>query len=89
MLSMLHPTKFPYYKSVILAGPDRKSFLKQIEVPFILNHFQSVEIKFNDRLLFEGYDGMEYGSISKSILLPQKFINEYINGEYCIVSTEW
>ena len=89
MLSMMHQTQFNYYKCIKLAGSDREKFMKQIETPFILNYFQNIEIKFNDMLLFEGHDGMEYGTISKSVILPQHFIDEYINGDYCKVSDEW
>jgi hypothetical protein len=89
MLGLLHPTQFDYYKSINLTGSGREQFLKQIETPFILNYFQNIEIKFNDKLLFEGHDGMEHGTISKSVVLPQHFIDEYVNGDYCIVSADW
>lgn len=89
ILSIMHPTQFDYFKIIKLAGSDRDKLIKQIEIPFILNYFQSIEIKFNETLLFEGHDGMEYGTISKSIIIPEWFKKKYISTGFCAISNQW
>ncbi len=62
---------------------------KIIEVENCEKYFQSVEIKINNKLIFEGYDGMVYGTISKDLQLPNSFIKAHKENEMYIVSKEW
>jgi hypothetical protein len=78
-----------YYKQIVLTPPN-KTFLSHIVAEEgIQEYFQSLEIRFNDRLLFEGHDGMEIGTISKSLTLSNRFIENYVEKGLCLVSTEW
>ena len=51
-------------------------------------YIQKLEIRENGVLLFEGFDGCEYGMISKWVIIPEWFKEKYVT-ETCIVSNEW
>lgn len=86
---LLMPSQFSYYQQVILSQVNKKILVEIIKYEEVEGYFQSMEIRHDGKLYFEGYDGMEYGTISKDINLPDNFIKYYINGEMCIVSNEW
>ena len=48
-----------------------------------------MEITTNNKLNFEGYDGMEYATISKDIKLTDNFIRDYVDEHMCVVSEKW
>ena len=82
-------TQFEYYKEIKLTESNKLKLAEIIEGLNIEDDFQSLEIRYNNQLLFEGYDGMEYGTISKTYNLPIWFIDKYIKNDMCIVSSEW
>lgn len=77
------------YFYIKLDRDNRAFLLFEIIYNEIEGYIQSLEILVNDKKFFEGYDGMEYGTISKEILLPQEFKRKYIEGDMCTISTEW
>lgn len=89
ILHLMEPGKFSYYQQVKLTAFNKKMLLEILATEEIVQYFQSNEIRFNDQLLFQGHDGMGIGIISKNLILPDQFINKYINDELCIVSKEW
>jgi hypothetical protein len=89
ILEMWQQSQFPYYKEILLSKTNKGLFINIIEKEGIESYFQSVEIRFNNQLLFEAYDGLEYGEISKTIILPHKFTEDYIEGGLCIISQDW
>ena len=54
-----------------------------------LDFTERVEMKEGNKLLFEGYDGMEFGTISKTISLDGEFRKKYVEGDMCSVSDNW
>ncbi len=82
-------SQFAYYQQMILSPANKETLVKIIKEEEVEGYFQSMEIRHDGKLYFEGYDGMEYGTISKDINLPENFIRDYINGGMCIVSNEW
>ena len=86
---LLMPSQFPYYQQVILSAANKETLVMIVENEEVEGYFQSMEIRHNGKLCFEGYDGMKYGTISKDINLPDTFIRDYITGGMCIVSFEW
>lgn len=89
LLGILLPSPFGYYKQITLTPSNKEDLAKIVELENCEEHFQSVEIKFNDKLLFEGYDGMEYGTLSRDLNIPLSFEKAYKYNEMYTVSTEW
>ena len=89
ILSLMQTTQFDYYKVISLSGLNKTRFIQRIKEADIESYFHSVEIKLNNQLLFEGYDGVEYGTISNTVKLPQLFIDDYVNTGLCNVSEAW
>ena len=87
--NLFMPSEFSYYQQVTLSHANKEAISDIIKDEEVEGYFQSVEIRHDGKLYFEGYDGMEYGTISKDINLPESFIKDYINGGMCIVSNEW
>ena len=89
LLNLVSASPVEYYKQIILTESNKESLNKIVEVENCEEYFQSVEIKFRGKLLFEGYDGMGYGTISKDLKLPDSFVTAHKNKEIYTVSTEW
>jgi hypothetical protein len=89
ILGLMSLTEHAYYKSVKLEGNNKKVFLQQVKEHPIEEYFQSIEIKFDGKLLFVGYDGIEFGIISNTIKLPEWFVDKYVKAEMCNISNEW
>ena len=68
---------------------DRNNINKLIYDTNFPEYVVDMEIWFEDRLLFEGYDNLEYGKISKNISLPKDFISNYVEDETCMISSQW
>ena len=87
--NLLTPSKFPYYHQVILSPLNKEALIKIVKDEKVQEYFQSLEITTNNKLSFEGYDGMEYGTISKDIKLTDNFIRDYVDEHMCVVSEKW
>lgn len=87
--NLLTPSKFPYYHQVILSLLNKEALIKIVKDEKVQEYFQSMEITTNNKLNFEGYDGMEYGTISKDIKLTDNFIRDYVDEHMCVVSEKW
>lgn len=89
MLSMMNDTQFPYYKQIHLSQTNKNYFLSLLKKGQISDYLQNVKIESNGILLFEGYDGVEYGVLSKTIAVPKWYKKEYIETHICSISKEW
>jgi hypothetical protein len=70
---MLKNSDYDYYKLLRLDKVSKDKFIRQeLETSFSI-YIQSIEIKKNGILLFEGFDGVEFGMISQKVLLPGWF----------------
>ncbi|MEL4309112.1 hypothetical protein [Joostella sp. CR20] len=54
-----------------------------------VGYIQSIEIKVDDRKIFEGYDTMEYGMFSNKFNLPKEFKEKYTKMDMCMISEDW
>lgn len=86
---MMTDSDFDYYKVVKLNNKSKKKFIDQVLAYSIADYFQNIQIKYNSKLLFEGFDGVEFGTLSKSIIIPEWFKEKYILTGLCTVSDEW
>lgn len=89
ILTLMQDTQFEYYKVIKLTDANKKKLIEKVAAQNIIEDFQSLEIRYNNQLLFEGYDSMEYGTISKTVELPIWFIDKYLKREMFTVSKDW
>lgn len=89
VLSLMSSTKHEYYKCIKLEGADKDVFLHRLKNYPIEEYFHSIEIKLDDKLLFEGYDGVEFGTISNTIKVPEWFTDKYFKAEMYNISNKW
>lgn len=87
--NLLMPSQFGYYQQVILSPSNKETLVDIIIDEQVEEYFQSIEIKHDGHLYFEGYDGMESGTISKDINLSEDFIRDYVDVGMCTVSSGW
>lgn len=66
----------------------KEMFINQEKETLFCMYIQKIEIKKNNQLLFEGYDGVQFGILSKHVILPHWFCNKY-NNENFIISEDW
>ena len=88
-LEILDNSKYSWARQIILNSENKnklKNLLLKIELE---DQFQTVTIEKENEKLFEGYDGMEIGEISKNLIIPEWFKEKYIETEYCILSQNW
>ncbi len=86
--AMFQKTKFDYFNLICLNEISKGKFLEQeLKTSFSI-YIQNIEIMKNGHLLFKGYDGVEYGIISKEIPIPKWFKEKYIP-DTCLISSEW
>lgn len=86
---MMLDSELDYYKSIKFNKTNKLEFINQ-ELNFSISaYFQNIQIKSDNKLLFQGFDGVEFGTLSKTIFTPQWFKEKYILTELCIVSGEW
>ena len=86
ILFRLKLTEYPYYKSLELNQENKNLFIESILHENIQEDIQSIEVRNNDTLLFEGFDCVEYGTISRTLLLSDYFKRNYINDNFCNIS---
>ena len=86
---VLTPSEFDCYHQVILSPTNKKTIIEIIKDEEIEADFQSIEIRHNGKLYFEGYDGMQFGTISKELEFPENFIKNYIDSDMCSIAAEW
>lgn len=85
---MLQNSDYEYYKLLQLdEGKKEKFIIQELETSFGM-YIQKIEIKENGILLFEGFDGVEYGTISNKVSIPKWFKERYIP-DTCLISTHW
>lgn len=58
-INLVTQSPVEYYKELILSPSNKKYLIEIIANANIEECFHSIEIKFREELLFEGYDGME------------------------------
>lgn len=89
LLDLLQPSDYNYYKKIILTKEIKRKLNSIFSLNNIESTIQSMEIQHNNLLIFQAYDGMEIGIISKQISIPDWFIDKYIKTGMCIISNDW
>jgi hypothetical protein len=89
LLNKLKQSNSEYFRLLELDDFNRQLIIDCILLENIQEDIQTIEIRYKDQLLFEGFDGVECGTISNKLKLTDNFINKYINGDLCNISTDW
>lgn len=89
LLKQLKQSNVEYYKLLELDDFNRQLIIDCILLEKIHEDIQAIEIKYKNQLLFQGFDGMECGTVSNKLKLSDDFINKYINDDLCNISTDW
>lgn len=76
-----------YYRQIKLSNDNKDAILSLIQKKFIVDSFHSVEVTFDDELLFEGHDGMEVGSLSRHLEISEELKMKY--RDKLFISTDW
>jgi hypothetical protein len=87
--SVLKATEYPHYVSLQLNSSNLYLLCEKIINEDIQEDIQAIEIRHNGKLLFKGFDSVEYGTISKDVILPNEYIENYINEDFCNISENW
>jgi hypothetical protein len=89
LLEHLEFAKVPYYRCFQLNVFNKKLFTDCITNENIQEDIQSIEIRLDDLLLLEGYDGLEYFTISKTLKLPDCLYEKYLYEDVFNISMDW
>lgn len=89
VLENIEHTKSEVFNTIRLSRENRQKLVYEIIYNDIEEYMQSIQIKIGDQLLFEGYDGLEYGTFSREFQLPTEFLEKYTPKEMISISNEW
>lgn len=87
--SLMSESEFDYFKLIKINNQNRNIIINHFLHNDIIQYFQSIQLKQDSKLLFEAYDGVEYGIVSKDVIIPDWFNTVYISDGTCIVSKNW
>lgn len=88
IVKMLRDSDLYYYKLLYINTINKQEIVNQeITNPFSA-FIQNIRINVGKSMLFEGFDGVEYGTLSKKLIIPEWFKKKYIP-DTCMVSQEW
>jgi len=86
--NMMLDSEFDYYKSIFFDKERKTDFINQEITNSIGNYIQNMQIRKGVGLLFEGFDGVEYGTLSKLVIIPDWFKEKYVP-DICMISNDW
>jgi hypothetical protein len=89
ILNLMSQSSKDYYKIFKLNNLNKGDFINHIETHPVLQFFQNIEIKNGEVLLFQGFDGVEVGILSKNVKTPEWFNEKYIITGDCTLSKDW
>ena len=88
-LKVMTESKYDWAQQIILSKENKLKLKKVLLENEIEEQFQNVTIEKESKKIFESFDGMEIGELSKSVIVPNWFFAKYIETEYCIISEDW
>jgi len=89
LLQIMEDSDHDYYKKIHLDHENKIFLIEKLKNNNVNEFFQSIEIKKDSILLFEGYDGIDSGIISKSIYIPDWFKKKYKEIWDYSISIDW
>ena len=89
ILDMMNDTVYGYYQCLHINYDNKNFIIDKFQKETIVEYFNSIEIKEGKKLLFEGFDGIESGTISKTVNIPNWFKEKYKEDWTYSISKEW
>lgn len=89
MLKMMENSDYEYYKIIHLNSENKINLIEKLKNRNVIEFIQSIEIKEGYTLLFEGYDGIESGTFSRNINIPNWFKQKYKENWDYTISVNW
>lgn len=76
-------------KYIKLNETSKAIFIDRLKKATIVEYFYCIEIRKNLNLLFRGFDGIESGTFSKEVNIPNWFKEKYKEDWTYSISKEW
>ncbi|WP_264531659.1 hypothetical protein [Flavobacterium sp. N502540] len=89
LLNKLKQSDLVYFSVLELNESNLQLIINCILEEDIQDDVQTIEIRYENYLLFEGFDRVQYGTVSNKLKLRDDFLNKYINDDLCNISTIW
>lgn len=89
IINMMRQTEYDYYTCIHLNEANKRVFIERLRNSTVVEYFHSIEIKKDLILLFEGYDGIESGTFSKTVNIPSWFKEKYKENWIYSISKDW
>ncbi len=83
------PCEFDWGSKIILTAQNKQKLKEIIRNEPVVDHFHNMTIKHNDIILMKAYDGNVFGTFSKTLNVPQSFLDKYSPTEHACVSSDW
>jgi len=88
-LELFTKSKYNWARQVVLSSENKQKIKKLLLSSELENQFQNVTIEKEEEKIFEGFDGMEIGTISKKLNLPNWYVEKYVETKYCAFAEEF
>lgn len=85
--NLMDDCTIPYYVKIRITVENALRLTDLESHHHISQWIQSMEVRKDEKLLFEGYDSVEYGLFSKEITIPDWFRSKH--GEDFGISPDW
>ena len=88
-LELFTESKYNWARQVVLNSENKEKVKNLLLRSEFEDQFHNVTIEKEEEKIFEGYDGMEIGEVSKKLSLPNWYVEKYIESKYCNIAKDW
>ena len=82
-------SKYNWAQQIVLNSQNKEKFKNLLLRSEIEGQFHNIIIEKDEEKIFEGFDGMEIGEVSKTLNLPNWYLDKYIKTKYCNIAKNW
>lgn len=82
-------SKYNWAQQIVLNSENKEKFKNLLLRSEIEGQFHNIIIEEEEVKIFEGFDGMEIGEVSKTLNLPNWYLDKYIKTKYCNIAKNW
>jgi hypothetical protein len=69
----------------IFLDNNKDALIVSSTVTDIEDYIEKMVIVQNNNIIFEGYDSLEFGTVSNKLKLSEDFITNYVIGDMCVI----
>ena len=88
-LELFEKSKYNWAQQIVLNSENKEKFKNLLLRSEIEYQFHNVTIEKEEEKIFEGFDGMEIGVVSKKLSLPNWYVEKYSETKYCNIAKDW